>query len=1498
MISSVRRLFVLAILFGLMLLTLSLGNTENLVYPKVIVILGFTILASFTFGELFQSFHLPRVTGYLFCGAVFGLPLNSLTGLTELNLMTAKVVGNLSTVSTVALSFIALSAGFRLKRQKIKQFYKNALLLTLFNLIFIAILVGVSSYFLLPLVINTSIPQNLLIPIAVILSFIAFSSSIELTVAASEEKIEESQLYEITLVTTIFKKILNIILILVVAYLIKTTISTANTNGFESLYSEFGLEILYTLGMGILFGTFSVFYVKFIKFEIPFFFVALIILGSYGVSLLNLNSLIVFLVSGIFTVNFCRDFDFKKLTQNFELPFYIIFFTLLGSSLDTSAFLTSLLPATGLFILRIAAIQLSVRVSAKIISFPERVAKLGWAGFVSPDLTLIAAGSLGLILLPEFTPIISGVVAIFVLLNLIFGPIFFKTALLLNQSIVPPEIEEEELKPVKQEITKKLESVEKEYRVVFSEPNFLDQNLNKILFELYFKVVEKANEFRDGFITKRNHETEEILEETVALYRNMFSSIESILLSGKEPREIKSTLQKLRINQTEVLLHKLDERKNIERDFANSDALIKKLLNEMVQLTDELPEEYPLEVEIDYATYSKKPLSFKFFILRLKLKTFFKTFFTGKHHAFVQLNLKLHARYYLNAQSTKELMETVNLTGADRLNLFRKIKAIHKNYIGYLDELILLIGQEKSSLGFVTVFFMRYEELKAMFFNELDVYISEQASTVDEVEKRLSYAFASPYNSLLSDIADIMLVKKRGNELNYFEAFEQAQKVKDELVDSLRFWVIYYKGIIGLIQKELYIYRFEIQLNNFIDKALLNLADEVSEKIRKGCPVTANQFRAFSKQLGELIPLGYSSLKIYSDSFRMSFVIPEITSIIRDLENSARSRKLRTFFDALISGIKTISQGLPEDAEFLDEADLMLPDRTPQFKVLRTYKIRSLASHFLLQKLPREIGEVNEFLVNYIDGALKEIRNLESSINYYFDSMVKRLHEDPEDLDGVKAILESLDENFISRLREIESNNDKLELAINKQVATKTAFAVAEVKRLISGSATKEPAQIPGSEQVLGKISYGLRIVRVVTKKFWRNLNYAINDTISKFILPLFKRSVENLKYLSGRLTVSYREDLFKTQEILNGLPFIYRRLFDGTSLESSELFLGKEEIKSIVNQAKERFKAKLPSAILITGAPGSGKTSYIYYIEKELLKPGEFIRLDFRERISTVDELRRILSDALGYNELKTVESIIIDLNERFRNKFVLLTNLNKTFIRTVDGFEALKTMLYIISMTSSNVLWVATVQSIGWQFIKTNFKAASLFNFSVTLEELNKNKIREIILHRQHTTGFGYRFTRDDLYLLRKKLFSKSKPVEDQSYLQEVYFERLTEYADGNIVAGMNYWLNSISKIEENTLVIQTYRSFPLIDLSFLDITMISVLYTVMLHGGIRRNQLADSLNISEKMAGEYLEKLLSLNLLRIGELTKSHDYYYVNKFKFKSIQHELKKRNMLPW
>ncbi|OQY74830.1 MAG: hypothetical protein B6D45_06360, partial [Ignavibacteriales bacterium UTCHB3] len=1174
-----------------------------------------------------------------------------------------------------------------------------------------------------------------------------------------------------------------------------------------------------------------------------------------------------------------------------------VFFALAGASLDVANVSVALPIAAVLFLVRIVAVFLSVRISAGVLKSSEEIKRYGWSGFISTGILMLGFLQIIGAKIPAITGFVSPVIYDLILLNLILGPVLFRVALTKQKK-------SEEIAPVTDEnvretdeIKKKLKAVDKDFRVVFSEPNFDDQNLNKMLFDLYFRVLGLVSELKDSFIYKRNSESQELLEETVALYRNMFISVENIIKSGKDARSIKATLQNLRINQTDSLLHHLNERKSEERTFAEYDSFLKGLLNKLVDITELLPESYSLSVKTSLATMKNKPFKFKLYILNLHFRAFWWKLFSGGKPITLKIELRNFARYFIGSVITKELKETVNLVGADRLNLYRKLKAIHKNFITYLDEMITITGQEKSSLGFVTVFFMRYEELKEMFFNELDVYISEQALIVEEIEKRLSYAFASPYNNFLKYLDEIQRVEKREGDLKLFPAFEESQKVKEELIDSLRYWVVYYQGMIGFIEKELYIYRFEIQLNNFLDRALLNLADEVSQAIRVECSQILIQFRKFSEDLEKRLPEGYDKLKSYSDNFRISEHIEGLTLVVRELEKASRSRKLRTFLDTVINGIKSLAKELPEEAEFLEESDLLLPERTPRFIELKSYKISKLTENFLLSRFPREIGDVNEFLVNYVESSLKEFRNLESSVIYYIESIVKRLEEDPGDIEGAKDIIASLTENFVGRVRDIESNNDKLEISINEQVSIKTAAAIAQINELIPRSVADDDVIHPVSQKLADSLYTAYKYIKVHLHLAFHKIYQTGKALTERVIRPLIRRSIDSFRVLSGKTPPLHKEDLFRIQEILEQLPFIYRRLFDGTSLESSEFFKGEEEIRKLVDDAQMRFKMKLPSSILMVGAPGSGKSSSIYFMKKSVFRPGDYIELNFLERISEVDELRKIISYALGYNELKTIDSIILDLNERYRNKYILLIDLHKIFIRKVDGFGALKAMLHIISMTANNVIWIVTVQSIAWQFIKNNFNAGNLFNFTLQLEDLNRNKMRDIIIKRQETAGFRFKFAKDEIYLLRKRILSSTKHMEEQAYLSRIYFDRLSDYANGNIVAGMNFWLNSILTVEENTLTIKTYQPFPYIDLSFLDVKLMTALHAVLLHGGMKKNQLADCMNIYEKEAGEILNKLFSFNLLRIGELTKGHDYFYTNKFKFKSIERELKIRNLLP-
>ena len=77
------------------------------------VSLGFILLASYSFGRAISYFKLPRLNGYLFLGI--------LAGPYFLNLISQSSIQQLKLIDSVALVFIALTAGGELKVSFIRQ---------------------------------------------------------------------------------------------------------------------------------------------------------------------------------------------------------------------------------------------------------------------------------------------------------------------------------------------------------------------------------------------------------------------------------------------------------------------------------------------------------------------------------------------------------------------------------------------------------------------------------------------------------------------------------------------------------------------------------------------------------------------------------------------------------------------------------------------------------------------------------------------------------------------------------------------------------------------------------------------------------------------------------------------------------------------------------------------------------------------------------------------------------------------------------------------------------------------------------------------------------------------------------------------------------------------------------------------------------------------------------------------------------------------------------
>ena len=138
-----RRIIVLALLFGAMRLIEPLGRTGG--SPDALLTFGFLILAAYAAGELSARAGQPKIIGYLIAGV--------LAGPTVLGSVTASAALRLSPVSGLAIALIAFLAGAELDLEEVKSRGKALLRLTVVELA-----VGVVALFGMALALRQWIP--------------------------------------------------------------------------------------------------------------------------------------------------------------------------------------------------------------------------------------------------------------------------------------------------------------------------------------------------------------------------------------------------------------------------------------------------------------------------------------------------------------------------------------------------------------------------------------------------------------------------------------------------------------------------------------------------------------------------------------------------------------------------------------------------------------------------------------------------------------------------------------------------------------------------------------------------------------------------------------------------------------------------------------------------------------------------------------------------------------------------------------------------------------------------------------------------------------------------------------------------------------------------------------------------------------------------------------------------------------------------------------------
>ncbi|WP_025724794.1 cation:proton antiporter [Acholeplasma granularum] len=415
----------------------------GLLLTKVAVIL----LVGFIGSLIARKFKLPNVSGYLVLGLLLG-PSLGLIFPGYKGFITLSDQNVFKFISEIALAFIAFSIGSEFAIKRIKKMGKEIITLTTFEVIGAVVVVFVAML-LIPkpdaIVAGFAPFEKPSIAFALILASMSAATAPAATLMVIRQYRANGPVTKAIVPITALDDIFGIVVFGFFLSFAQLLLPQGDPIPTWLMFSKPFIEVFGSLGIGIIIG-FALSYAakRFDKIPDDIQVLALIsiVITVGGLTLINqyteslgisLSPLLANIMIGSVIANVVKQPNrtFSSI-NDLATPFYIIFFTLAGASLDLAILKQDYI------ILIVAGVYIIARGSGKILgimvgsmiskSHPNIKKYLGWAllpqGGVSIGLLTIVA-----VQMTELYPVIAAVIMLSILVYETMGPIFAKFAL-------------------------------------------------------------------------------------------------------------------------------------------------------------------------------------------------------------------------------------------------------------------------------------------------------------------------------------------------------------------------------------------------------------------------------------------------------------------------------------------------------------------------------------------------------------------------------------------------------------------------------------------------------------------------------------------------------------------------------------------------------------------------------------------------------------------------------------------------------------------------------------------------------------------------------------------------------------------------------------------------------------------------------------------------------------------------------------------------------------
>ncbi|MEO9964972.1 MAG: hypothetical protein ABJF11_04240 [Reichenbachiella sp.] len=551
---------------------------------------------------------------------------------------------------------------------------------------------------------------------------------------------------------------------------------------------------------------------------------------------------------------------------------------------------------------------------------------------------------------------------------------------------------------------------------------------------------------------------------------------------------------------------------------------------------------------------------------------------------------------------------------------------------------------------------------------------------------------------------------------------------------------------------------------------------------------------------------------------------------------------------------------------------------------------RELITFEMLPGFKSKINTIKQSSFSSLQNTADHVKDLDHIITFSLSSAISTLENHPEKeeeatsiaVEGLKRAQTRLLEEQTILDESITSNSEQLESAINDFCGDIMELTfnenVRELRmRVAKAKAAQQALQV--RRKLEEKILERKRNLTLVLLGAFNKIRHRWNVIAEDFILTAKKPEI----------TKQVADFLLESQQAIDRLPQIYKRLYQIEPLDDLELFVGRQEEFLTLKKAFESWGKGHYAATIVVGEKWGGLTSFLNYAVANARFTHTVTRLAVVDNGCSGEHMIHILRKIFKNDEFTTLSDVIKYLNESPK-RIVILEDIQNLFLRKVDGFEALEQLFKLINETNKNVFWISSTSIYAWAYLKKTIFINEYFSYEISLKSMTNEQIIDIIWKRNRISGFKIRFEAQP-ELAEDKKFSRLDEEAQQQLLKKKFFSELNVFAQSNISLALIYWLLSTKNVDDSSITIGKFKKPNLNFLTILSMDKLYTLHAIILHDGLTETQLAQVLCITPKASS-----LTLLALLEDGIIINTNGIHLINPLVYRNTVSLLHSRNLI--